>query len=513
MKDIKEKVGVIDIGSNSIRLVIHEVDEKRGFREIHNLKKVARLSDHINEEQKLTIKGFEVLKNALIQFEEVMSFHRVASVQAVATAAIRNAANQQRIIDYIQTETSLPVRVLSGEEEAYYGYLAVVNSTSVKEGITIDIGGGSTEITMFKDKKLIHSHSFPFGALTLKKKYLQDTNGNKAELKKLASFVKDEFSKLEWLHRSKLPVIGIGGSARNMALVHQAETKYPLSGLHQYIISTKGVMSTLDLFESNSLSERENIEGLSKDRADVIIPAVRVIHLLIEHVSAPYFMMSNKGLRDGLLYEELLKDYQAEFFPEAAEESFFQLMREFEMHEDYVQEVGRIARQLYEQFEPHLPEKLLHEENERLLRMSARVLYIGEFISGEASSQHTFYLLTNRSIDGISHRERLAMAFIASFKSKSWLKQFAQPFDNYLTKDKLKRLELLGSLLKLAYSLNRTHRKIVQHIEVADHSKALNVHIFCRDNTASYFEEVKSDKYKKHIEKVLNKDIELHFHE
>ncbi|MFZ4452011.1 exopolyphosphatase [Salibacterium aidingense] len=513
MRPLKEKVAVIDIGSNSIRLVINELDDKKGTRELHNLKQVARLSNYIDENYFLTAEGMKVLKESLQQFEEVLQHHHVTNVKAVATAAIRNAANKRQILDLIHRETSLHVRVLSEEEEAYYGYLAVINSTSHKDGISIDIGGGSTEITVFKNKKLQYAHSFPFGALTLKKKFFPQTEPSKQDLKQLSEYVLRQLDSLTWLKEAEnLPVIGIGGSARNMSLVHQAQTNYPLSGLHQYEMKKADISSMMQLFENADLKERENIEGLSKDRADVIIPAVRVIYELADYISSNDFMMSSKGLREGLFFEEMLREHSADYFPEVTEESFFQLSREFEMNESYVQEVGSIARQLYTQLQPCVPNHLKEADNMTLLKKSARVLYIGEFISHETSSQHTFYVLTNRSIDGIPHSERLAMSFIASFKSKSWMKRLSQPFQSYVSKKEFKRYELLGSILKLAYALDRTKRKVVESVTVEDSGESLDLYIWCKNETYSYFEEVKSNKYKKHVEKVLKRNITLHFH-
>ncbi|WP_158735085.1 Ppx/GppA family phosphatase [Alteribacillus sp. YIM 98480] len=512
MPQSKEKIAVIDIGSNSIRLVIHDVDEKGRSKEIHNLKKTARLSNHIDLENRLTNEGFTILKRSLQQIEEVIHFHNIKNIKAVATAAIRNASNREAVLSFIKQETSLQVRVLTEEEEAFYGYLAVVNSTFLSDGITIDIGGGSTEITLFQNKKLVHSHSFPFGALTLKKQFFPKKEPDKNDLQKLTHFIKEQFSTLAWLkHAHNLPIIGIGGSARNMSLVHQSQINYSLAGLHQYKMDANDINTTMALLENSSLKERENIDGLSKDRADVIIPAVRVIFMLLEYTAADYFLMSNKGLRDGLLFEEMLRDYSTDYFPDVSEESFFQLSREFEINEDYVLEVGKIAHKLYRAMEPYLPAMFKNDKNIYLLKQSARVLYIGEFISHEASSQHTFYVLTNRSIDGISHPERLAMACIASFKSKSWYKRFIRPFKSLITKEEYKRYELLGSILKLSYSLNRTQRKVVQDLTAKKIGRTLHLYIYCRKNRNSYFEEVKSNKYKKHIEKAIKRSVHLHF--
>ncbi|MFB4166170.1 exopolyphosphatase [Alteribacillus sp. JSM 102045] len=512
MPQQKEHIAVIDIGSNSIRLVIHQLDEKRGAREIHNLKKTARLSNHIDDKNKLTDEGFAILKHSLQQLEEIIYYHNVNKVQAIATAAIRNASNREAILSFIHQETSLNVRVLSGEDEAYYGYLAVVNSTYLSDGITIDIGGGSTEITLFQNKDLVRSHSFPFGALTLKNQFFPDNEPDKDDLEKLADFIKAQFSTLPWLKQSQnLPVIGIGGSARNMSLIHQGQINYPLAGLHQYKMESNDVKTTLALLKNSSLKDRENMEGLSKDRADIIIPAVTVIFVLMEYAAADIFIMSNKGLRDGLLFEEMLKNNSMDYFPVVSKESFFQLSREFDINEDYVFEVGRIACQLYTALEPYIPALFINVKNLYLLQQSARVLYMGEFISHEASSQHTFYVLTNRSIDGISHTDRLAMACIASFKSKSWYKRFIRPFKPLITKEEQKRYELLGSILKLAYSLDRTKRKVVQDLAVKKTGRTLHFYIYCRKDINNYFEQVKSNKYKKHLEKVLKRPVHLHF--
>ncbi|SFP21508.1 exopolyphosphatase / guanosine-5'-triphosphate,3'-diphosphate pyrophosphatase [Salibacterium halotolerans] len=510
----KEKVAVIDIGSNSIRLVINELDEKTGTRELQNLKLVARLNNHIDNDNRLTDEGMNILKESLCQFEEVIMHHGVDRVKAVATAAVRNASNQQDILDYIHNSTSMNIRVLSEDEEAYYGYLAVVNSTDTADGISIDIGGGSSEITFFKNKSLIHTHSFPFGALTLKKKFFPGRDPQKEDIKKLSEFLRGQFESLPWLQdASRLPVIGIGGSARNMALVHQARSEYPLSGLHQYEMTPADIQDVLQDFEKAGFKQRENMEGLSKDRADVIIPAVRVIHELISYLQSDYFMMSSKGLREGLFFEELLREHSLNSLPDVAEESFFQLSREFEMNEEYVQEVGSLARKLYAELEESIPGQLKETDNVPLLQKSARVLYIGEFISHETSSQHTFYVLTNRSIDGVPHSERLAMAFIASFKSKAWMKRLSPPFQKYVSKKEFKRYELLGSILKLSYALDRTKRQVVQDVSaVQNDDKSIDLYIGCREDAYSYFEEMKSQKYKKHVEKILKQKIALHFY-
>ena len=145
------QLAVIDIGSNSVRLVINQIGPKRGYKELHNFKSVARLSAHIDEKGYLTNEGLNTLIVTLNRFKAILHSYPVDKVNIVATAAIRNAKNQQEIVKFISDRVGFEVRVLSEYEEAYYGYFAVINSTSLKNGVTIDIGGGSTEITLFEN--------------------------------------------------------------------------------------------------------------------------------------------------------------------------------------------------------------------------------------------------------------------------------------------------------------------------------------------------------------------------
>ncbi|WP_078552806.1 Ppx/GppA phosphatase family protein [Bacillus alkalicellulosilyticus] len=505
----EKKVAIIDMGSNSIRLVINKLYKNGYYKQLYNFKVVARLSSHFTPDGKISKQGIQVILTTLKQFKEIIDFHKVEKITGVATAAVRKAINQNEIITAIQEQTGLSFRVLSGYEEAHYGYLAVVNSTNLQEGITIDIGGGSTEVTLFKDREMVHFESFPFGAITLQQ-LLDSGDPSDDQIEKLTSYLISQFESLPWLKNCGLPVIGIGGSARNLSLIHQRMVGYPLAGLHQYQLSKEGIISVQDKLRSFSIDERHNIDGLSKDRTDIIIPAVQAILTLVNFTNAPSFTMSNKGLRDGIFYEEVLSQLGLEHFPNVAEESFYQLTHAFEMNIEHVKQVGTLAKKIYKQLTPYLTEMRNAEEDIKLLKYSSRVLYIGEFITSEASSEHTFYVLTNLSIDGLTHRERLALALIASFKSRSSLYRHAESFSQLLTKEDVKQFELLGAILKLSFALNRTRRNVVHKVKVKNGKETdILLHVTCLQD--SVFEEQLANKYKKHIEKAIQAKISLEF--
>ncbi|WNF37743.1 exopolyphosphatase [Bacillaceae bacterium IKA-2] len=505
----KQNIALIDIGSNSIRLVIFGLDKQGFYKEVQNLKVVARLSSHFNKDGNITNKGITILLEALHHFQEITRTYNVTKTKCVATAAIRQAKNQPKIISAVTEATDFEIRVLSEYEEAFFGYLAVTNSTNIEDGLTIDIGGGSTEITLFKNRHLLHYHSFPFGAITLKQTFIKNELPTKQESTDLLLFLKEQFSSLKWLEQNNLPVIGIGGSARNLALISQARTDYPLGGLHQYEMSYGNIESITDDLKKLSFKQRQMVDGLSKDRADIIIPAAEAIFMFMEVSGANQFIVSNKGLRDGLFYEELFQQLQIDSFPNVAEESFYQLSQDYEVDIDNVKYISKLATQLYYEFFPHFKHKLT-DINLRLLHLSCRVRYSGEHISYESSSQHTFYILTNLSIDGLTHIERLKIALIASFKSKKALLSYLAPYKEWFDGEAVEKLEMLGAILKFTDSLNITRQQSISNVRIVEtNDTRITLKLTCLLD--AHFEEIQTQKYKKHLEKSLKKRIELLF--
>jgi exopolyphosphatase / guanosine-5'-triphosphate,3'-diphosphate pyrophosphatase len=506
-----QQIGVIDMGSNSVRFVIFEVDEYACYQEIQNLKVTARLSTYVDEEGKMNEEGIEAIIDTLDKFASVAEEYSLTTVRGVATAAVRNASNRDEIMQAIEKHSSFPFEILSEEQEAYYGYLAVTNSTDFDEAVTIDIGGGSTEITYFKDRELQQSFSFPFGALTLKKQFVKDDTPEEDELKELRKFLKQSYRSLDWIKDRKVPVIGIGGSARNLALVHQNDISYPLSGLHQYTMTTDDINDVVDDLQSMSLKKREKVDGLSKDRADIILPAAAAMQVLLKEVDTEEFIISNQGLRDGLFYEQLLSPIEVTHFPNVKEESFYQLSNHYRLDLTYQKKISILSAYLAAELSQNQLITLSPAETQ-LLRLGANVFYVGRTLHPESRSQHTFYMLTNQSIDGFSHMERLGIAFISSFKSKSYLKQYAKPFKRWLDKETLEKYELLGAINKLAFTLNVSQKSMITSIKIIKAAKhKITMEIFYSGDI--FFEEQQANKHKKHLERPLKRNIEFIFTE
>jgi exopolyphosphatase/guanosine-5'-triphosphate,3'-diphosphate pyrophosphatase len=504
----QEKYAIVDIGSNTMRLVIYLRDKSGRLKEIENVKAVARLRNYLSEDGFLVDRGIDELINTLQSFQEVTRHHQLEEVKCVATATVRQAKNQQHILHRVEEETDFSMRILSEYEEAYFGYLAVVNSTPFESGITIDIGGGSTELTYFEDRKLKHFHSFPFGALSLKKQFVKDDTPTDGELNALRAFLKEKFASLDWIVNMELPIIGIGGSARNMVQIHQEQIGYPLAGVHQYIMSDQEIKNVNSFLQSLTYSDLQRVEGLAKDRADIIIPAVEVFKCLMDIVKTDMFALSRKGLRDGVFFEELTKEFGLSVFPNVIEESFYELATDYNINLNHVFHVTNSALKITQLLnEAGLTS--FNKEDATLLKRGAFVYNLGTYIDSESSSQHTFYLLANRTIDGLLHKERIIVALIASFTSKSAFKRYVTPYSQWFSKEELIKYRLLGAIIKFAYSLNATKRNIIEQINLKVKDDELHFYITCNKEWKP--EKYQVEKQKKHLEKLLKKSLNVHF--
>ncbi len=297
----EDLIALIDLGSNSIQLAIYNIDNTGNhYYEVNRVKVTARLINYLNKQGNVTNEGIDLILTALMDFQKVCRTYGVSRAIGFATAVIRNSSNQNEVLTKIYRKTKFSFSVLSEYEEAYYGYLGVIQSTDLQDGITIDIGGGSTELTLFRKRKMIQYHSFPFGAVNLNESFTKGKKVTNQQVVRLRNYLLTQFDSLSWLDKAGLPIIGIGGSAKNLSRIYQS--KSTTKQLNLTLSEIKGLFTELS---SLDVDERSKIRGLSKKRKDIIIPAVQTVSLLMEVVQSPYFVYCEKTVRDGVIFAHL----------------------------------------------------------------------------------------------------------------------------------------------------------------------------------------------------------------
>lgn len=507
---MKERIGLIDIGSNTIRLVVFQIEDNLAIKEIQNIKIPARIFQYLNDDKVMSQKGINVLCRILENFANEAAILKVDRLLPRATAAIRQSKNCVDILHQVKERTGVTIELVSGDKEAFYGFNAIVHSMSDREGVTIDIGGGSSEITLFRDKKLIASHSFPFGTVTLQENFFQGVEHNDEKaIKKARKFVREYFETEGFMKDLYLPIIGIGGSARNIARIHQMTYDYTIAGLHSYQMKAEEIHEVLEIFLNLSLKELEKLDGLSSDRADIIVPATLVFEELINFVGAPIFKFSHRGLREGIIYEYVTEKYPNAFdINHVATQTVERLTDTFGFSMADSAQRMKISRDIYNA----INEAGYLEYNEQQLEFldfGSYLYMVGAIIESGSASQHTFYMLSNSNLNGFNHKDRVTLSIIASYKNKTLYKQYLEPFEDWFNSEEKNFMQTAGGLIKFSEALNDSHYNIVKNIDIVTKNNYIILRIFYQGELIS--EKYRAESQKKHIERAIGHDIIIEF--
>ncbi|GAB6990032.1 Ppx/GppA phosphatase family protein [Paenibacillus pini] len=464
MKDNK-RIGIMDIGSNSIRLVIFETNKNGGYRALHESKESARLSEHIQEDGTLSTKAMESVASILIQYHRICETYQVHDIRVGATAAIRNATNSEAIAALLHTKTGLKIDVLSGEEEAYFGFLGVINSLDVEDGLLIDIGGGSTEITLFENRKLLHSISLPFGAVNTNLKFGKKSGDwQEDQMEALVSYVQNALENHPWIaSKPNLTMIGLGGTIRALGKMDQKNRKYSLPSTHHYAMGKETIVDYYKTLPLIPLEQRKRIPGLSKQRTDLIVPGLIIFHTVFKFAQAKECMISGAGLREGMLHHWLRPEQPVE---ENLAVSTVESILGFESNllRPHLEHVYKMATMLYKKLENNYEYEDEDEvSHKKLLYVSSMLYKIGTRINYYQFETHTMYWLLNAPLRGFSHREIVLSSLISSYNTKSRKQKLSIPYKDILLASDEDLIHRLGSLLKLCTAMDQSETQIIDH--------------------------------------------------
>lgn len=439
------RIGIIDIGSNSIRLVVYEV-QGTSYNVVGQVKHSARLGQDMVDgalNQRRIDYGIRVLKS----FKEFMDSRNVTQVIAVATEAIRKASNKEVFLTAAKKALGKEIRVLSGEEEAFFDYYATVNTLDLNNCLMIDIGGSSTEIVLIRNRMLEESVSLPLGSITLTEKFnIRTRRENEAHLK---AFVEKALSEVYWLKKARnLPIVGVGGSVRTLGRIDRFRKDYGMFIAHNYSLEEKDVAEIYDLTAAYLEGRGQRLPGLSKDREDIFIGSLAIVDLLMKELRARKLFVSGAGLRDGLLFQEILGGNKR--IPDVLEFSLNNIITQHMFQGYEGKEIHALVRVLYSAVTKKYPYLL---GNGKVLKTASYLYDLGTSINYFQRDRNTFYSILNAPINGLSQKQILMAASTASvFSANDILRDFYNR--KMLSARDLKVIEKLGILIKLAEAIN-----------------------------------------------------------
>ncbi|USS87068.1 Ppx/GppA family phosphatase [Fructilactobacillus cliffordii] len=302
-----ENFVIIDIGSNSVRMAIYEIDAAGNYHEVKRMKNDARLSEGMGANNILQFSAMKRTIAALHRFQtEYEQFPNVV-VRAIATAAVRQAQNQADFLRSIKDELGIEVRVLSGNQEAYFDYEGVVDRIKAHDFVLMDIGGASVEIVHVRNRKAINYVSLPTGAVKTTERFHLQNQVTAANFFAAQQHIIEQFSKIGWLgHPAHYPIVLIGGAARTLARINRRRQHFRrVDEIQNYQLTRKQVERTMQELLSKKLAERQQINGLESDRADVIIGGLINLTTVMDFIDSKRVIFSDGGVREGVINEYL----------------------------------------------------------------------------------------------------------------------------------------------------------------------------------------------------------------
>ncbi len=459
-----ERLGIIDLGSNSARLVLLDVMEGGYFNVFDEWKEVIRLGQDMEKDGFLKPQRVKQTVKTLQMYKKLCDINKVDTIIAVATAAVRKAKNQRSFLDEVFSVTGLQLRVLAASEEANYVYQGVINSMDIPKGIILEIGGGSTKIVYYNRRNLLAHETIPYGSITLTEKFAGENLSNEEQARKIEEFFKGELAKIEWLKEldEDTIVIGVGGSFRNLAKISARVKRYPLDMVHNYRLEKNDFVSIYDMIKGLELDKKMRIKGMSTGRADVLPAAFAAIKSFLDVTEKEHIAISSSGLREGLIFNTVVPQTQDKPISDVLGYKLSTLIKLYNQNEKHVDQVINLSLQLFKQL------RVLHKFPRsyiKILRVAASLHDSGQILKFYSHQKHSGYIILNSNLYGISHKDLIMASFVASCHTRENLLQSeVARYATILSEEDIDAIKKLGVILRLAESFDKSYASVIKSI-------------------------------------------------
>lgn len=458
-----EKIAIIDLGSNSARLVIANIIDGGYFAVIDELKEQVRLAQDMEIDGFLRPLRMQQTITTLKTFSALYESHKVSRVFAYATAAVRNAKNQKSFVEEVYNATGIKLQVLSQEEEASLVYTGVINSMDVPKGLILDIGGGSTKVIYYNRRVLIQQDTLPFGALTLTDKFQRQGGTPEERAEGICNFVKEYLEKLPWISEVEpdTQLICVGGSMRNLGRISRRLKKIPLDMSHNYHIPMAEFDTIYDTIKTLDVDKTMRVKGLSSARADIFPAALSILQAIKSVTHFEEIIVGGAGLREGAMFRYAVPYTEDKPISDVLGHAIYTLLKHFDVSIAHAEHVFDLSLQLYRQL------KVLHKLPRpyvKVLRVAALLHDVGSSFKFYDHHKHSAYIILNSNLYGIPQKDIVVAAFVAALHTKQPFEisncEFA-PYLSMLSEEDLDAIRKLSVIVRIAECFDRSSSGVI----------------------------------------------------
>jgi len=476
-------VAFMDFGTNSVRLLVVRIEPNQAYTVLQALKETVRLGEGEFTRHHLQPAAIERAIGVAGRYAEIARAAGAERIVAVATAAVREAENRQTFLNLVRDEAGIDLHVISGREEARLIFLGVVGGIDLadRKACLIDIGGGSTETSIGSQHEALYLNSLKLGAVRLAGQFQPDADGTYSpELyARIKSFIQNEASRtVAELRAFPIDVaVGSSGTIENLAdICIRAFRGRPRQweDLLTYEELTRGIRMLCGM----TLEERRRVDGINPLRADIIVAGAAILDCLMQELQITEIRVSDRGLRDGMLFDYLARHGHADVGREVSLRlrSVLQLGRACRFNEEHARQTALLALRLFDS----AADADLHELGDRereLLEYAAYLHHAGSFLTYSGYQRHSSYLVRNAEMLGFDDYENVFMSLIIlHHRGSSNLKKV--PEVSSLSADDQRSLSLLSTLLRMAEHLDRGQSSVVANVRIRVEAKKLLLDVY-----------------------------------
>lgn len=447
-------VAILDIGSNTAKLCVYEVKTGSWWRQLDELRSVVRLSSGGGDSGRLTDAAMERGLGVLVRFADYLACVGVDEIRATATSAVRDADNGREFLARVLQRTGLEVETLDGVEEARLGALAVANSFALDDMVVLDVGGGSAQLSLIRDRRVVSARSWPLGAVATTERFLRNDPPSKTEIAAVRRHVKRSVAGwFEEVGARGLPLVGMGGTIRNLGNYAMDLAGEASNLLHGYSVTKSRLSKVVGKVVEATVAERAQVDSLSSDRADIIAAGALVVHEVVKLAGADGLSISGQGLREGLLYELLLPGRRPALVDDVRRFGIDNLRGRsgfsWPPGKDPLH-VEALALSIYEAL-PGIGDAKVESD---LLGAAARLHDIGKVVDYRDQHKHGLGLVMSEPIPGYSRREQALIALLVRYQRSG--KPTFDGLAGMLGQGDEGVLARLAGVLRLAVAFDRT---------------------------------------------------------
>jgi len=488
------RLAAIDIGTNSIRLVVAEVQPDGTYRVLDEDREMTRLGRGLYRDGRLGDAPMQQSLQALGRMKAIADGFGVAELRAIATAAVREAANGRDFVSEAWRRHRVRLEVVPAEEEARLAFRSVTRHYDLADQLTaiVDIGGGSTEVILAAGGLVEQVVSLPLGAVRLAERYCKSDPLKEKHWKALRraidQTVEDGIGKPPF---AADVMIGSGGTFTNLAEMAQAERDGKVTGARDYQLSRAEVTRLLARLRETPLDARRQIPGLNPQRADIIVAGVAVIARLTRWLGSQRVLVNDRGVRDGVLLS-MIDDLTGVAPPSRTQppdrlELARRFARKCRSNERHCEQVARLAVEIFEALRDAYA---LPPAGADMLRAAALLHDIGYLINHERHHKHAYHLIMHGDLRGFSAREIELIANVARYHRRAFPKKSHTNFAR-LDRGERRLVRRLAGILRVADGLDRTHGQAITRVRCRMGDGWVRVHAVAARDPAIELEDAK----------------------